>query len=226
MKILAIDTSTEACSAAIFNDGFVVTRFRIAPQMHTELILPFCDDVLAESGVSLKQLDAIAFGRGPGSFTGIRIAAGVIQGIALACGLPVVPISTLAAMANAVHRQSQTTHVVPMIDARMQEVYWARYVFEHGQVKLACEESVSRPHDVVIPRDGRWMCAGTGWQKYATEIRAQNSATLDDFPETLFPSAHDVALLAATAFANGKAVPPEQALPVYLRDQVTHSAPV
>jgi tRNA threonylcarbamoyladenosine biosynthesis protein TsaB len=182
--------------------------------------------VLAESGITLKQLDAIAFGRGPGSFTGIRIAAGVVQGIALACDLPVVPVSTLAAMANAVHRQSQATHVVPMIDARMQEVYWACYVFEHGRAILAGEEKVSRPNDVVIPRDIRWMCAGSGWQKYAADIRAQNSAILDDFPDALFPSAHDVALLAATAFVNGEAVPPEQALPVYLRDQVTHSVPV
>lgn len=226
MNILAIDTSTEACSAAVFNDGKVITRFRVAPQMHTELILSFCDEVLAESGLSLKQLDAIAFGRGPGSFTGIRIAAGVVQGIAFACDLPVVPISTLAAMANAVHRQSQATHVVPMIDARMQEVYWACYVFEQNRCSLVGEEKVSRPVDVVISHDARWMGAGSGWQKYAAEIRARNTVTLDDFPEALFPSAHDVALLAAIAYAKGDTVPPEQALPVYLRDQVTHSAPV
>jgi tRNA threonylcarbamoyladenosine biosynthesis protein TsaB len=122
MKLLAIDTATEACSAAIYIDGETVQRYRIAPREHSHIILPMIDELLAETGCYLSAMSAIAFGRGPGSFMGVRIAAGVTQGIAFAHDLPVVPVSTLAAIAQTAHVQTQAEKVLAAIDARMNEV--------------------------------------------------------------------------------------------------------
>ena len=131
MKILAIETATEACSAALYNDGEIICRYELAPRKHTQLILPMMDAILEEAGVTRSSLDAIAFGRGPGAFTGLRIAVGIAQGLALAVDKPVIPISTLGAMAQQVLEttsnviNSAEAAFIPAIDARMGEVYWA-----------------------------------------------------------------------------------------------------
>ncbi|MGB1311163.1 MAG: tRNA (adenosine(37)-N6)-threonylcarbamoyltransferase complex dimerization subunit type 1 TsaB, partial [Leucothrix sp.] len=147
MKILAIETATEACSAALYHDGGIISRYELAPRKHTQLILPMMDSLLAEAGLSKQALDAIAFGRGPGAFTGLRIAVGVTQGLALALDRPVIPISSLAAMAQqvldaTVDLASAMLDYIPAIDARMGEVYWARYKNVDGQAQLAGDEAI------------------------------------------------------------------------------------
>ena len=127
MRILAIDTATEACSAALWNDGTLSAHFEICPREHTQRILPLVQDVLNESGTLLTELDALAFGRGPGSFTGVRIGIGIAQGLALGAGLPMIGVSTLATMAQGAWRKNGATRVLAAIDARMGEVYWAEY---------------------------------------------------------------------------------------------------
>ena len=127
MRILAIDTATEACSAALWNDGTLSAHFEICPREHTQRILPLVQEVLAESGTTLTELDALAFGRGPGSFTGVRIGIGIAQGLALGAELPMIGVSTLATMAQGAWRKTGATRVLAAIDARMGEVYWAEY---------------------------------------------------------------------------------------------------
>ena len=127
MRILAIDTATEACSAALWNDGAQSAHFEICPREHTQRILPLVQEVLTESGTTLSELDALAFGRGPGSFTGVRIGIGIAQGLALGAELPMIGVSTLATMAQGAWRKTGATRVLAAIDARMGEVYWAEY---------------------------------------------------------------------------------------------------
>lgn len=221
MKILALDTSTEACSAALLQNDSWCSRYAIAPRGHTELILPMCEEVLAECGCTLAQVDAVAFGRGPGAFTGVRVAVSVAQGIAAGRDLPVVPISSLAALAHGYARECNATHVLAAIDARMGELYWGGYEFiELGLMRLQIEECVTPASSAPLPAENKWCGAGTGWKTYGEELRARLGARLDGFDGERFPHAIDVALLGARAFAEGRAVAAEEALPVYLRDQV------
>lgn len=220
MKILAIDTATEACSAAVYADGVLLQHFQIAPREHARMILPMCEAVLAEAELSRHQLDAVAFGRGPGSFTGVRIAAGVAQGLAFALQLPVIPVSTLAAIAQGAWRERGWPHLFSAIDARMGEIYCGRFSLNgEGEMVAGSVEMVSPPSRAFGEyRDH--VGAGTGWQAYGAELGAVTGITLWDGER--LPQAYDVAQLAAFAMARGEAVPPEQAQPIYLRDDVTH----
>jgi tRNA threonylcarbamoyladenosine biosynthesis protein TsaB len=221
MKLLAIDTSTEACSAALYIDGEVATRYQLAPREHARLILPMIDGLLSEAGVSLVGLDALAFGRGPGSFTGVRIATGVIQGLAYGAGLPVVPVSSLAALAEGVRRERQQTQVLAAVDARIGEVYWGAYqVDERDQMVVVGAEQVCPPQAVPGPATGLWFGAGSGWAAYTDTLKTQVGARLGGFDGHCYPQAADVARLAITALVAGEAVDANQALPVYLRNKV------
>jgi tRNA threonylcarbamoyladenosine biosynthesis protein TsaB len=221
MKILAIDTATEACSAALYLDGRVIERFEIAPQRHAELILPMMDALMAETGLVLADLDALAFGRGPGGFTGVRIATGVVQGVAFGADLPVVRVSNLAALAQRAVREHGATRVLPALDARMVEVYWGAWIRgPEGLVEPVLEEEVARPEDVALPDGAGWWGAGAGWAAHGDRLRARLGDRVEHVIEDLYCSAHDVALLGARGLACGEAVPAEQALPVYLRDRV------
>lgn len=221
VKILAIDTSTEACSAALLCDGEVTERFQLAPREHAALILPMVESLLAEAGLALGQLDALAFGRGPGAFTGVRIGTGVVQGLAFGADLPVVPVSSLAAIAQGTWRELGAERVLAAIDARIQEVYWGAYRRgDSGVMELSGQEIVCRPGEVPVPTDGGWFGAGTGWGAYGDELRARVGAALDGCEAERFPHAADIAVLAVEGMSRGLAVPAEQALPVYLRDEV------
>lgn len=221
MKLLAIDTSTEACSAALLIDGDVRERFQIAPRLHAELILPMCDSLLDEAGLAIGQLDGIAFGRGPGAFTGVRIAAGVVQGMAWAADLPVVPISSLAAMSLYAMQQHACTHVAAAIDARMGEVYWACYAQEGEAVCLVDEECVIAPDKVSLPAGATsWFAAGTGWGSYREVLMDAVGTAISSTDIEVYPHAAAVARLGAVAFTQNEQRPAEQALPVYLRDKV------
>ncbi len=218
MKLLALDTATEACSAAVLIDGEVVERYELAPRRHAALILPMIEAVLAEAGLAPGQLDVLAFGRGPGSFTGVRIAAGVAQGIAFAADLPVAPISTLAAMARRTMGEWETERVAVAIDARMEEVYWGTYRAQGEEVALLGAEQVCAPAAAPLPEGGPWIGAGSGWATYGDILsrRGQVSAWWTD----CYPRAADIARLGALAWGRREAVSAEEALPVYLRDQV------
>lgn len=221
MKLLAIETATEACSVALGVEGEIVSRHELASRRHTELILPLCEALLSEAGLVLADLEAVAFGRGPGSFTGLRIAAGVAQGIAFARDLPVVPVSTLAALAQGAMARHGATRVLSAIDARMGEVYWARYVRDpHGLARLEGAEQVLPPSAVAPPTRGRWFGAGSGWQAYGETLAAGLEGRLWGRDPGALPDARDLIPLAEQGYRDGAAVAAEAALPVYLRDRV------
>jgi tRNA threonylcarbamoyladenosine biosynthesis protein TsaB len=228
VRVLAIDTATENCSAALLTDGSVQSREIEMERGHAERILPMIDDLLAEAHITLHDLDAIAFGRGPGSFTGVRLAVTVTQGLAFGASLGVAPVSDLQAVAQRAFRQDAAlTRVLVCNDARMSEVYWA--CFERGGDGLARpegEERVSKPSDVKLPPS--WSTAtavGRGFIAYADALRAAvpTAAPREDLLH-LLPHATDIAHLAAPDVAAGRLIPPEAATPIYLRDNVAHVA--
>ncbi len=219
MKILALDTATEACSAALFAEDSVYTRQEIAPRRHAELILPMVDGVLTEAGYRLNDLDAIAFGRGPGAFTGVRIAAGVTQGLALGAGLPVIPLSSLATLAQGAIDKSPV--LLAAIDARMGEIYWAVYeLAEDGAVELVSAERVTPPDEVDVPADKRFFGVGSGWGTYRARLEETLNKQITGIDPERYPLAKDMLPLARREFNNNRCVSAEQALPVYLRDNV------
>ncbi|HLA75288.1 MAG TPA: tRNA (adenosine(37)-N6)-threonylcarbamoyltransferase complex dimerization subunit type 1 TsaB [Gammaproteobacteria bacterium] len=220
MKILALDTSTEACSAALSINGEISERFELAPRGHSQLILPMLNDLLREAGLALAQIDAVAFGCGPGSFTGLRIAAGVTQGIAFGADLPVIPISSLAALAQGAHRETGVANILAAIDARMGEVYWAAYQCTNGLMQLIGDEGVFAPDKVPVPESGMWHGIGSGWGAYGDALQHRLSDILGTCHADRYPRARDVALLAADKFSRGQTIGAEQALPVYLRNEV------
>ncbi len=222
MKILALDTATEACSAALLIDGEITERYEVAPRRHNELILPMIDEVLSASGVQLKQLDYLAFGRGPGAFTGVRIAAGVVQGLALSQDIPVVGISDLAALALQLGTMHGWDKVIVLSDARMGEVYQGRYevAADRHTADLVGEESVGPPGAVQAPGEAGWFAGGGGFAAYRDQLGAVIEKLAGEDADCL-PRAREVALLAVHVAEKGGATAAEDALPVYLRDKVT-----
>jgi tRNA threonylcarbamoyladenosine biosynthesis protein TsaB len=220
MNILIIDTATEACSVALEVNDQVFKRFEICPQQHSQRILPMIDEVLKEANVSLQDLDYLAFGRGPGSFTGVRIATGVLQGLALGTGLKVVGISTLAAMAQQGYAENQTEQVTAAIDARMSEVYFGQYQLQNNIMTLIGEEQVIPPQEAaLLLNDSSSMAGvGTGWHAYP-ELNA--ASKIEVLTAVLYPNALFMLPLAKALIAAGQAVEVEGIQPVYLRDKVT-----
>ncbi len=217
MKILSLDTTEQACSAALLLDDEVVERFEVAPRRHSRLLLPMIESLLAEADLALAGLDALAFARGPGSFTGVRIATAVAQGLAVAAEVPLVPVSSLLALAQGAAREHGADRVLALLDARMQEVYALACVRgEEGLMQPLAGEQVCSPQAVDLPGDGDWRFAGSGAEAY-DEVLGRLGGTLLGGCEI---HAQDVARLAVPACRAGRTVAPEAALPVYLRDQV------
>jgi len=227
MKILALDTSTEACSAALLageagDPSASRVRYEEAPRGHAEMILPMIDALLAEAGLVLSELDAIAFGRGPGSFTGVRLAASVVQGLAFGAKLPVVPISTLAAVALRARRAApQGAHVLVCNDARMDEVYACAF---DGTGRALTEERVQAPARVVIPSladsargEVHWIGAGRGFRAYPL---LRELAPLTQIFDDLLPRAEEILALAVPEVTAGRVLPATAALPIYVRNEV------
>jgi tRNA threonylcarbamoyladenosine biosynthesis protein TsaB len=219
MNLLAIETSTEACSVALHHAGAILARSELAPRRHAELVLPMADALLAEAGLGRRQLDAIAVGRGPGAFTGVRLAVSMAQGMALGLDLPVIPVSSLAALA--LDAPDNGAAVLAVIDARMGEVYAACYRRTPGDtVQALDEERVCAPDALQLPPDaGDWNVIGSGWRTYRDALSARLPAPRWSDGER-YPQARAVAALAAAEFRAGHLLPPEQALPLYLRDKV------
>jgi tRNA threonylcarbamoyladenosine biosynthesis protein TsaB len=219
MNLLAIETATEACSVALLHGDSLVDRSELAPRRHAELVLPMAESLLAEAGLARKQLDAIAVGQGPGAFTGVRLAISVAQGLALALDIPVVPVSSLAALAMQAPKNGAA--ILAAIDARREEIYAGTFRFgADGLVEPLGLEHVLPASELVLPQADAWNVLGTGWGAYGEEIRERLPSPPRWADGDGYPQARDVALLAAPRFAAGKGVPPEQALPVYLRDKV------
>ncbi|PPD33770.1 MAG: tRNA (adenosine(37)-N6)-threonylcarbamoyltransferase complex dimerization subunit type 1 TsaB [Methylomonas sp.] len=220
MKLLAVDTSTEACSAALFIDGDIRETFALAPREHTKLILPMIDKLLIDAGLLPQQLDAVALSRGPGSFTGVRIATGVAHGIAFGADIPVVLVSTLAAIAQDVLNRHQVDLTFTAMDARMDELFWGVYQPNAlGLAELIGEEAVT-PADKVDYPDREGVGVGSGWSVHGNALSSRLGDRVKYVINDVWPHAACVAQLGAYDCANGLAVPVEQAMPVYLRDKV------
>jgi tRNA threonylcarbamoyladenosine biosynthesis protein TsaB len=221
MKLLAFETATEACSVALWLDGDVRERFEIAPRRHAELSLPWAEQLLAEAGIAKSQLDAIAVGRGPGAFTGVRLAVALAQGIALALDRPVVPVSTLAALAMQARPQSlaEPARVIAAIDARMSEVYAGMFELRDGDAVPLSSECVCNPDEFELA-EGEWLGVGTGFAAADGTLRRRFDKQLAGCDAAALPHAAEVARLAALAFARGEVVAPERVEPAYLRNNV------
>jgi tRNA threonylcarbamoyladenosine biosynthesis protein TsaB len=219
MQILAFDASTELCAAGLCSDGAWRERTVNAGQRHSELLLPMIDELLIEGGVMLEQLDGIAFGAGPGSFTGLRIACGVAQGLALGSGLSVVGVSTLEAIAEAAWQRDGTTRVIASLDARMHEVYVAAYERDGDGWHVHIEPMVAKPADVAIPSGERWTGAGNGFLAYPA-LRERLGGCLLDCAVDVTPTARAIATLALPRLRAGAGVAAEAAAPLYVRHRV------
>ncbi len=218
-RILALDTSTDACSVALQTGSEVIGCFEVVPRKHTQLLLPMVESVMAESGVGFDQLDAIAFGRGPGSFAGLRIATGAAQGLALANDTPMIGISTLEtlALAQAIN-SADAQNVLAVLDARMDEVYWACFTISDGVPVLIGEEQVSKPSALVLPEGfSDFDLVGSG-VRYLDQMPQQLRDSIDSVDGALMPDAKVMLHLAEMKYAQGEMLAIEQALPVYLRE--------
>jgi tRNA threonylcarbamoyladenosine biosynthesis protein TsaB len=225
-KILSIETSSESCSVALSFEGDIRERFEQAPMRHAELVLPMVEDLLTEAGISLRQLDAIAFGRGPGSFTGLRIGIGVVQGLAWGARRPVVPISSLAAVAQTFfdrHQPGSLKRVCVAMDARMQEVYTAQFALAaDGLVESASEERVCTPESIEFADSEPVGAAGNGFARY--DSLARSGAMLAWCVPDCWPHAAAISRLAARWLQSNAPLPAHEAQPVYIRDKIAEKS--
>jgi len=226
MKLLALDTSGDLCSVALFIDGVIEQRREPAPRRHGELLLPMMESLLESTGIALSALDAIAFGRGPGSFTGVRIAVAVAQGAAFGAGCPTVPVSTLAAMALGEYRRTGRRRILAALDARMGELYWGAFeVAEDASVVAGGAERVVLPECVPVPAGTGWCGVGSGWGAYRAALEQRVGTGLTAVVADGVCEAEDIARIAAVEVRAGRVVAAELARPVYLRDRVTATVP-
>ncbi|MCX8600975.1 MULTISPECIES: tRNA (adenosine(37)-N6)-threonylcarbamoyltransferase complex dimerization subunit type 1 TsaB [unclassified Gilliamella] len=216
--ILAIDTSTEACSVALLYRNEITSDFMISARDHTKQILPMVDKILHQSDCSLSQVDAIAFGQGPGSFTGVRIGIGVAQGLALGLDKPMIGVSTLMTLAQGAYRNKQATDVIAAIDARMNEVYLGQYHYIDDQWQAVITPCVVAPEkvgDKIQTITSSTYCAGTGWQTYPDMLTNIKQS------DVLLPDAQDLIVIAEQKWQNNEWVNVQDAEPTYLRNEVT-----
>jgi tRNA threonylcarbamoyladenosine biosynthesis protein TsaB len=221
LKLLAIDTSTEACSVALQVGSERLHLDEVCPQQHSKRVLPMVQQLLTQAGLSLQQLDGIVFGRGPGSFTGVRIGVGVTQGLAFGADLPVYGVSTLAAMAQAAYRLHGAAQVIAAIDARMAEIYLGYFALDSQLLMqpVTAELAIKPTALIDCPLIGDSFAVGTGWQTYRDMMLQWQAATICE--QILYPSAQDMLTLAAPALSSGQFIAAELAEPVYVRDEVT-----
>lgn len=219
MNILALDTATEACSAALQIGDQVIARFEVAGRSHTQKLVPMVRGLLADAGIGFAQLDAYVCGVGPGSFAGVRIGVSFVKGLALAHDRPVVGVSSLAMLAAPVIA-SGAARVLTAIDARMNEVYFAAWSRDaSGLPQCLSDASVAAPADIGR-HVGEWRAAGSGWQAYLAELEAATGATLSAVDETALPHARDGLLLALPQLVAGNSISAAALVPEYLRNKV------
>lgn len=221
ITLLAIDTSTEACSAALMCQGKVEERYRFAARTHTQLILPMMQSLLEEASLKLNDLDALAFTRGPGSFTGIRLAASIIQASAFSADLPVVLVSSLHCLAQGAYREKQAKQVFAAIDAHLQEVFFASYRLnpETSLMQASGSEQLGLPQEAHTDLTD-FVGVGSGWDRYHSLFKKQFNNRLQQWYPQRYPRAYDAAILATHAYHQGETVTAGEALPTYLRETV------
>lgn len=216
MQVLALETSTEYCSVALWQDGAVVERCVLAGQKHSELLLAMLDALLKDAGLRIKDVDGIAFGMGPGSFTGVRIACGATQGLALGANLPVAGVCTLLALAEA----SGKSRVIAALDARMSELYLAVYERRAGVWVALAEPCLCKPEEAPAVTGDDWYGVGSGFAAHGIALQAGYAGQLQGVDAAAVPRAAAIAVLGAAQFAQGRGVDAALALPLYLRDKV------
>lgn len=216
MNLLAFDTSTEYLSLALLHQGELYTHDELAGQSHSQLILPQIQRMLHETGLKLTDLDGLAFGAGPGSFTGVRIAAGVAQGLAFGANLPVLPVCTLLALAQA----SSADQVIACLDARMGEIYHAAYTRQPDGWKTVAEPGLYKPEQAPALLGEGWTGAGSGWQTYAEPLERAYLSQLSNTMPALLPTAQAIVQLALPTLQNGGGLAAAEAMPIYIRNRV------
>ena len=216
MKILAFDTSTEWCTAALWSDGEVRSAEAHAVQTHSRILLPMVQNLLAEAGLTLSDLDGLAYGKGPGSFTGLRIACSVAQGLALGADLPVLGVTTLEAMAEETGEES----VVSCLDARVGEIYGALMRREQGQWAALVGPALFRPEAAPLPTEGDWFGCGSGFKAYSGILAERYAGRLIGIRPEVIPHARSIVRLAAPRLGRGEGVAADVAEPYYVRDKV------
>ena len=219
MILLALETSTEACSVAMWIDGEVRERFAVAPRRHAELALPWAERLLADAGIARSRVDGVALGRGPGAFTGVRLGVALAQGIALALEVPVVAVSTLQVLAAQV-APAGAGRVLAAIDARMGEVYLGAFAAGRDGLQPLQAEAVGKPEAIAVPDGDGWAAVGTGFAAVDGALALRLGARAATLDAAALPHAADLVRIAAPLFARGEAVPPERVEPAYLRDNV------
>lgn len=222
MNILALDTSSVACSVALLykhpgKGSHVLAEHKVAPKQHTSLILPMIQSLLRKANITLADLDAVAFGCGPGSFTGIRIAASLAQGIGYANNLPVIPISSLAAVAQASYTANGWEKILVAVDARMRQIYWCPYEIENGLAVTHTQEQLLSPHELTTMQDNNWSAVGDGWAVYPDQIVSMIGIRPQLVDTEIVPTAEAVLALAKVKYKKGEWVDAPDAVPVYLR---------
>lgn len=217
MNLLAFDTSTEACAVGLLADGVGRGRFELTPRRHTDCVLPWCDELLAQAGVAKSRLQAVAVGVGPGAFTGVRLGVSLAQGMALALGIPLVPVSTLAAIAQA---QDHDGPIAVVMDARMGECYAGFYQKRDGIAVALAPERLLAPDALALPSGGDWIGAGSGFGAYAARLPAAFSAAMGRIDAEALPQPAALLALGEYGLRAGLALPPERIEPTYLRDKV------
>lgn len=221
MNILALESASEACSAALWVDGEILFRYEEEPRQHARLLLPMIEEIMQEAGLKPRDLDGVAYSHGPGSFTGVRIAAGMVQGIALGCDIPAMGVSTLQAIAHRNFRENGQQNTLAVVDARMKEVYFGAYTTtDSSQTILHGCECVASPENVHVEGDDSWAAAGSGWAVYAEALTASLGKPTLGCIDNMLPHAIDVLQLAVRRFELGEGVAAQLAMPVYLRDKV------
>ena len=216
MNILALDTSTEYCSVALWHDGAVVERCELAGQKHSEMLIGMIDALLKDAGFGINAMNGIAFGKGPGSFTGVRIACGAAQGLAFGANLPVAGVCTLEALAEA----SGKSRVIAALDARMGELYHAAYEKRDDVWETVSEPCLCKPEDAPEVSGENWFGTGSGFAMHGKTLDEKYAGQLSGMDGSMVPQAAAIATLGAVQFALRRGVDAAQALPLYLRDKV------
>jgi len=220
MNILAFETSTAACSVALScDDKPIIGEHVIQARGHADLILSMIENLLSKAKLTLKDINIISFGQGPGSFTGLRIAAGVCQGIAYSHNIPVIALSSLRILAQGVYRVTKEHNVAILQDARMSEIYWGCYIESNGIMKLIGSESVSKPDMVQLNSNKNWYSVGEAWLAYKEELN-KISSTIQINTDFNYPNAIDMVALTQYEFDNGNEIKAEEINPIYLRNNV------
>ena len=220
--ILALETATTACSVALWLNGIIERKFAIIPQGHAEIILDMIDSVLSKSRIILNNVDAIAFGGGPGSFMGVRIATGVAQGLAFGIDRPVINVSTLQTLAQTAYQIKKNKYILAGWDARMNSIYWGGYRADiNGIMQSIIPDQVSNPAEINWSNNGSWLAVGNAWMIYHTSLKKRVLEVNAD----IFPDAASLVLIANQKYLNGEIVAPEKSEPNYIRDQVAFGYP-